>query len=160
MAKALADAQSRGIAEPDPTMDVDGWDTAAKLLIISNAVMGTGFRLAEVGVSGIRDIAPHLVPKAAEAGKGAPAHGEVLQGGPDAPLEARGRAGPPRRRPSAVRGPRDDQGHHLLHGHDGPGHGHRRPLGSPGDRRRPAQGHHQHLRVARPAPEIDPPPVS
>ncbi len=68
-AQALAEAQTRGIAEPDPSMDVDGWDTAAKLVIISNAVMGTGFRLEEVGVSGIRDITPHLVPKAAEAGK-------------------------------------------------------------------------------------------
>ncbi len=68
-AEALADAQTRGIAEPDPTMDVDGWDTAAKLVIISNTVMGTGFGLDEVGISGIRDIAPHLVPKAAEAGK-------------------------------------------------------------------------------------------
>lgn len=68
-AEALADAQARGIAEPDPTMDVDGWDTAAKLVIIGNAVMGTGFRLDDVVVSGIRDIAPHLVPKAAEAGR-------------------------------------------------------------------------------------------
>lgn len=68
-AQALAEAQSLGIAEPDPTMDVDGWDTAAKLLIISNSVLGTGFRLDEVGISGIRDLAPHLGPKAAEAGK-------------------------------------------------------------------------------------------
>ncbi len=68
-AQALAEAQARGIAEPDPTMDVDGWDTAAKLVIISNSVMGTGFRLDEVAVSGIRDLAPHLGPKAAEAGK-------------------------------------------------------------------------------------------
>ena len=68
-AQALAEAQSRGIAEPDPTMDVDGWDTAAKLLIITNSVMRTGFRLDEVWVSGIRDLAPHLGPKAAEAGK-------------------------------------------------------------------------------------------
>ena len=68
-AQALAEAQARGIAETDPTMDVDGWDTAAKLLIISNSVLGTGFRLDDVGITGIRDIAPHLVPKAAEAGK-------------------------------------------------------------------------------------------
>ena len=68
-AEALTEAQSRGIAEPDPTMDVDGWDTAAKLVIIGNAVIGAAFRLDEVAVSGIRDIATHLVPKAAEAGK-------------------------------------------------------------------------------------------
>lgn len=68
-AQALAEAQARGIAEPDPTMDVDGWDTAAKLVIISNSVMRTGFRLEDVMVSGIRDLAPHLGPKAAEAGK-------------------------------------------------------------------------------------------
>ncbi len=68
-AQALAEAQSRGIAEPDPTMDVDGWDTAAKLVIISNSVMRTGFRLDDVAVSGIRDLPSHLGPKAAEAGR-------------------------------------------------------------------------------------------
>jgi homoserine dehydrogenase len=67
--QALAEAQARGIAEPDPAQDVDGWDTAAKLVIIANAVMGTGFRLDDVRVSGIRDIAAHLGPRAAEAGK-------------------------------------------------------------------------------------------
>ena len=68
-AQALAEAQARGIAEPDPAQDVDGWDTAAKLVIIANAVLGTSFRLDDVRVSGIRDLASHLGPKAAEAGK-------------------------------------------------------------------------------------------
>ena len=37
---ALAEAQRRGIAETDPTLDVDGWDTANKLTIVANAVLG------------------------------------------------------------------------------------------------------------------------
>ena len=35
---ALEEAQRIGIAEPDPSLDVDGWDTANKLIIIANAV--------------------------------------------------------------------------------------------------------------------------
>src|SRR5699024_2248759 len=36
--EALSEAQRHGIAEPDPSFDIDGWDTAAKVTIISNAV--------------------------------------------------------------------------------------------------------------------------
>ncbi len=39
-ADALAEAQRRGIAEADPSLDVEGWDTANKLTIVANAVLG------------------------------------------------------------------------------------------------------------------------
>ena len=39
-ADALAEAQQRGIAETDPTLDVEGWDTANKLVIIANSFLG------------------------------------------------------------------------------------------------------------------------
>lgn len=46
--QALAQAQSRGIAEPDPSLDVDGWDTAVKILILAKSLMA-----AEVDLSGV-----------------------------------------------------------------------------------------------------------
>jgi homoserine dehydrogenase len=67
--QALKVAQDKGIAELDPTLDIDGWDTACKLLLISNAVMRTDFGLSEVQVEGIRGISHELVIKASRLGK-------------------------------------------------------------------------------------------
>ncbi|MFZ2488052.1 MAG: homoserine dehydrogenase [Anaerolineae bacterium] len=54
-ADALAEAQRRGIAETDPTLDVDGWDTANKLTIVANAVLGFPATVRDVQpVTGIR----------------------------------------------------------------------------------------------------------
>lgn len=52
-AAALAEAQRRGIAETDPTLDVEGWDTANKLVIIANSFLGVRVTLADVHVEGI-----------------------------------------------------------------------------------------------------------
>ncbi len=52
-AEALAEAQRRGIAETDPSLDVDGWDTANKLVIIANSFLGVEVKLANVTVQGI-----------------------------------------------------------------------------------------------------------
>ncbi len=38
-AQALKKAQDCGIAETDPSLDVEGWDTAGKLLILTNVLM-------------------------------------------------------------------------------------------------------------------------
>jgi homoserine dehydrogenase len=67
--QALREAQDKGIAEPDPTLDIDGWDTACKLLLICNAVMRTDFGLNEVQVEGIRGISHDLVIKASRLGQ-------------------------------------------------------------------------------------------
>lgn len=57
-ADALAEAQRRGIAETDPTLDVDGWDTANKLTIVANAVLRVPATVRDVQpVQGIRQIA-------------------------------------------------------------------------------------------------------
>jgi len=55
-ADALAEAQRRGIAETDPTLDIDGWDTANKLVIIANSVLGVPTTLNDVAVTGIRTV--------------------------------------------------------------------------------------------------------
>jgi homoserine dehydrogenase len=67
--RALQEAKEKGIAEADPTMDVDGWDTACKILLISNAVMRTSFGIEDVQVEGIRGISHELIAKAAHLGK-------------------------------------------------------------------------------------------
>ncbi len=55
-ADALAEAQRRGIAETDPSLDVEGWDTANKLTILANSFLGVEVTLADVAVQGITDI--------------------------------------------------------------------------------------------------------
>lgn len=53
---ALADMQQRGIAEADPTLDVDGWDAAAKTSALVNALMGGVMTPHHVQRTGIRDV--------------------------------------------------------------------------------------------------------
>jgi homoserine dehydrogenase len=55
-AAALAEAQRQGIVEPDPSLDVDGWDAANKLVIFANAVLGRPTKLADLKVDGIRGV--------------------------------------------------------------------------------------------------------
>lgn len=55
-ADALAEAQRRGIAETDPSLDVNGWDTANKLTILANSFLGVEVTLADVSVQGITAI--------------------------------------------------------------------------------------------------------
>ena len=55
-ADALAEAQHRGIAEADPSLDVEGWDTANKLVIIANSILGIHATLHDVQVTGITGI--------------------------------------------------------------------------------------------------------
>jgi homoserine dehydrogenase len=57
-ADALRETQERGIAEADPSLDVGGWDTAAKLVIAANSITDTMITLADVSVSGIEDVQP------------------------------------------------------------------------------------------------------
>ena len=83
--QALSEAQDKGIAEPDPTLDVDGWDTACKLLLISNAVMRTDFSLGEIQVAGIRGISHELVIKAGQLGKAIKLMGKCSRDEPDHP---------------------------------------------------------------------------
>lgn len=62
---ALAEAQQRGIAETDPSLDVEGWDTANKLVIIANSFLGVEIGLADVMVEGITQVTPAQIAAAA-----------------------------------------------------------------------------------------------
>jgi homoserine dehydrogenase len=55
-ADALAIAQANGIAETDPTLDVEGYDAAVKLLILAHAALDYHATLADVervGITGV-----------------------------------------------------------------------------------------------------------
>ncbi len=67
-ADALAEAQRRGLAETDPSLDVDGWDTANKLVIIANAALGVSARLEDVAVTGMRKVTAADLAAARAAG--------------------------------------------------------------------------------------------
>ena len=65
----LAEAQDLGVAEADPTFDVEGTDAALKCVILSNLLSGGGHRLADAEVSGIADIPASALNLAAEDGR-------------------------------------------------------------------------------------------
>ncbi len=54
--EAIREAISAGIAETDPTLDVEGWDAANKLVIVANAVLRQPTTLADVSVTGINKL--------------------------------------------------------------------------------------------------------
>jgi len=56
LATALKEAQELGIAETDPAYDIDGTDTAVKLVILANSIMDRHVSLEDVSVTGIEDI--------------------------------------------------------------------------------------------------------
>jgi homoserine dehydrogenase len=67
-AEALAEAQSLGYAEADPTDDVTGADAAAKMAILATVAFGSRVLLDDVQYRGIDAIEPSHVAAAAEFG--------------------------------------------------------------------------------------------
>jgi homoserine dehydrogenase len=67
-AEALAEAQSLGYAEADPTDDVSGADAAAKMAILASVAFGSRVALNDVQTRGIEDVEPQHVAAAAELG--------------------------------------------------------------------------------------------
>src|SRR5512139_3247469 len=66
---ALAEAQKMGVAEPDPSLDVEGRDTANKILLIANEVLQAGLSLKDIPVEGITRVTPEDIQKARKEGK-------------------------------------------------------------------------------------------
>lgn len=54
----LREAQEKGYAEADPSLDVDGWDAAHKLCVLVPLCFGTRIRVDQVLVDGLRGIEP------------------------------------------------------------------------------------------------------
>jgi homoserine dehydrogenase len=55
---ALKEAQDLGYAEAEPSLDIDGFDTAHKLAILNSLAHGMEINLKDIHVEGIRNITP------------------------------------------------------------------------------------------------------
>jgi len=66
---ALKEAQEKGYAEADPTYDVDGLDSAGKIVILANWIMGKSLSIHDLDIKGIRDIDLEQIEKAKAQGK-------------------------------------------------------------------------------------------
>ena len=66
--QALKAAQELGFAEADPTMDVDGYDAAAKLVIMANWIMEKKVTIKDVKIKGIREVSSKTIEAASKNG--------------------------------------------------------------------------------------------
>ena len=55
-APALAEAQEKGYAEADPTLDIDGFDTAHKLVLLIRLAWGVDYPYTKMPIEGIRNL--------------------------------------------------------------------------------------------------------
>ncbi|MBA4379753.1 MAG: homoserine dehydrogenase [Anaerolinea sp.] len=67
--QAVKYAQSIGIAETDPSADVDGWDAAVKVAALVTVLMDTPLKPQQVKRKGIREITPEKIAAAKAEGK-------------------------------------------------------------------------------------------
>jgi homoserine dehydrogenase len=67
--KATERAREEGVLEADPSFDLEGWDAAAKLVILVNAVMGIPACLEDVDRTGITGVGMGDIREARGAGR-------------------------------------------------------------------------------------------
>jgi len=67
--EAIRAAQALGIAETDPTADVDGWDAAIKVAALATVLMDSPILPSQVKREGIRGITPAKAREARGAGR-------------------------------------------------------------------------------------------
>lgn len=63
--EAVKEAQNKGFAETDPSMDVDGWDSVVKLTTLMNVLMKLDIRPTDIKREGIREVTKEDIEKAA-----------------------------------------------------------------------------------------------
>ena len=68
-AAALKEAQALGIAETDPTLDVEGYDTRNKLVLIVNTLFNGSFGVKDVPVKGISNVTHEDIERGIKDGK-------------------------------------------------------------------------------------------
>ena len=66
--KALTEAQKNGYAEADPTNDIEGFDTAAKIVIIANWVLKRRISLQDLEITGISKVTPQQLKQIKASG--------------------------------------------------------------------------------------------
>jgi len=62
--EALNDAKNKGYVEADESLDLDGLDAAAKLVILANWIMGMKVTLPDIDCTGIRKVTANDIKKA------------------------------------------------------------------------------------------------
>jgi len=67
--KAVKYCQSIGIAETDPSADVDGWDAAIKVAALVTVLMDMPLKPQDMERSGIREVTPLMIEQAKGSGK-------------------------------------------------------------------------------------------
>ncbi len=67
--EALRMAQEQGIAESNPSLDVEGLDTATKILILTNVLLDKDYKLEDTTIEGITNLKVSDINKALDEGK-------------------------------------------------------------------------------------------
>jgi homoserine dehydrogenase len=68
-AQSLKRAQDIGVAETDPTDDIEGWDAAVKTAALARVVMGATIDIHTIERQGIQELTPEMVQLARAAGR-------------------------------------------------------------------------------------------
>jgi homoserine dehydrogenase len=68
LTEAIEMAQQLGIAEADPSYDLNGWDATLKTTILANTLLGGHITPQQITCEGIRDLPPETIRTAAQAG--------------------------------------------------------------------------------------------
>jgi len=87
--QALGEAKAKGYAEPDPTYDIEGYDTAHKTAILASLAFGMDIRFKDVYVEGITQIQPVDIQYAKELGYAIKLLGLAKREAGGAPVEVR-----------------------------------------------------------------------
>jgi homoserine dehydrogenase len=66
--EAIKRAQAMGIAETDPSQDLDGWDSAIKVAALATVLMGVPTRIDQVQRTGIRELSEEKIRSVRAAG--------------------------------------------------------------------------------------------
>jgi homoserine dehydrogenase len=66
--EALTNAQKLGYAEREPSMDIDGYDTACKVVILANWILNKKITLKDVDITGIRSISLRALNETSKKG--------------------------------------------------------------------------------------------
>ncbi len=69
LASAVREAQRLGFAEADPAHDLEGWDSAAKICVLANALMDASIAPTEIPRQGLASLDPGDVRRVAAAGR-------------------------------------------------------------------------------------------
>jgi len=68
IAEGVQRAEAMGIAETDPTQDLDGWDAAVKVATLATVLMGIPTKIENVQRTGIRELSEEKIRSVRSAG--------------------------------------------------------------------------------------------